>query len=182
MMNYTRVNWENGTKSKDGYVTIDGVQYTTVEPEYTGNTPVDSDNLNVMDKGIDDIVKWINKMKPATLFEQTDDETSGITLSESPSKYKKIRVYYKTGDNQLGKEEVFNNGKSSFFMSVFKGSETGNNPVFYARVCRIVFNDKNVTLERNGNFDIKTGTSNNTFTADTNAVTILKIEGLEPVD
>lgn len=180
-MNYTRVNWENGTKSKDGYVTIDGVQHTTVEPEYTGNTPVDSNNLNIMDKGIDDIVKWINKMKPATLFEKTDNETSGIILNESPSKYKKIKIYYKTGDNHCGMEEVFNDGKATFYTSVFKGSATGTKAIFYAKVARIFFDDKTVTLDRQGNLDIRTATSN-TFTTYDNAVTILKIEGLEPVD
>ena len=61
-MEYTRVNWENGEKTSDGYVIIDGETYNTVEPEYSGNTPVNAANLNVMDKGIEDAKEEINKL------------------------------------------------------------------------------------------------------------------------
>lgn len=51
-MAYNKINWENGTIRQEGYVTIDGVQYQTVQPEYEGNTPINADNLNHMDEGI----------------------------------------------------------------------------------------------------------------------------------
>ena len=51
-MVYNKINWENGSVQTEGYVTIDGVQYQTVQPEYTGNTPINADNLNHMDDGI----------------------------------------------------------------------------------------------------------------------------------
>lgn len=54
-MAYTRVNWEGGEKTADGYVTINGQNYTVVEPTYSGATPVDADNLNVMDEGIKEL-------------------------------------------------------------------------------------------------------------------------------
>lgn len=51
-MAYNKINWENGTIKKAGYVVIDGQQYETVEPEYEGSTPINADNLNHMDEGI----------------------------------------------------------------------------------------------------------------------------------
>lgn len=51
-MVYNKINWENGSVQTEGHVTIDGVQYQTVQPEYTGNTPINADNLNHMDDGI----------------------------------------------------------------------------------------------------------------------------------
>ena len=51
-MAYNKVNWENGTIRQEGHVTIDGVQYQTVQPEYEGATPINADNLNHMDEGI----------------------------------------------------------------------------------------------------------------------------------
>ena len=63
-MEYTRVNWENGEKTSDGYVIIDGETYNTVEPEYSGNTPVNAANLNVMDKGIEDAKKAFDSINP----------------------------------------------------------------------------------------------------------------------
>lgn len=52
-MAYNKVNWKNGSVFKEGYVLIDGVKYNTVQPEYSGETPINADNLNHMDDGIE---------------------------------------------------------------------------------------------------------------------------------
>lgn len=122
--------------------------------------------------------KLENISVPTILYNSSDGAMSGIILTKSVSGYKKIKIYFKTGDNHFGSEEVFNNGKATFYTSVFKGSATGTNAVFYARVARILFDDKTVTVDRLGNLDIRTA-ANNTFTADNNAIKILRIEGLE---
>ncbi len=137
-------------------------------------------DLNDLETGEkNSIVSSINWLVPKVLF---NDET-GVQqgeLSESVSLYAKIKIYYKTGDNHFGSEEIYNNGASTFYTSVFKGSETGTTPVFYARIGRIYFNDMTFTTDRIGNLDIKTS-GNNAFTADTNAIKILRIEGLEKI-
>lgn len=51
-MAYNKINWENGSVRREGYVLIDGTQYQTVQPEYEGSTPINADNLNHMDNGI----------------------------------------------------------------------------------------------------------------------------------
>lgn len=51
-MAYNKINWENGSVRREGYVLIDGQQYQTVQPEYEGDTPINADNLNHMDEGI----------------------------------------------------------------------------------------------------------------------------------
>lgn len=81
-MAYTRVNWEGGEKVSDGYVTIDGQNYTVVEATYSGTTPVDADNLNVMDEGIKELDDcrlkklWENNQPTADFNAQTINLTS----------------------------------------------------------------------------------------------------------
>lgn len=53
-MAYQRVNWQSGTKVADGYVEINGTKHTTVQPQYSGSTPINPATLNIMDKGIFD--------------------------------------------------------------------------------------------------------------------------------
>lgn len=134
-------------------------------------------NLNTTDKS--SIVSSINWLVPTVLFNDETGVQQG-NLSESVSLYAKIKMYYKTGDNHFGSEEIYNNGGKSFFTSVFKGSATGTNAVFYAKVGRVLFNDMVFTADRMGSFDIKTNGSNS-FTDDTNAIKILRVEGLEKI-
>lgn len=51
-MAYNKINWEAGEVATEGYVIVGGETYQTVQPEYTGNTPINPDNLNHMDNGI----------------------------------------------------------------------------------------------------------------------------------
>ena len=53
-MAYQRVEWQSGTKVADGYVEINGTKHTTVQPQYSGATPINPASLNIMDKGIFD--------------------------------------------------------------------------------------------------------------------------------
>jgi len=53
-MAYQRVNWQSGTKVADGYVEINGTKHMTVQPQYSGSTPINPTSLNIMDKGIFD--------------------------------------------------------------------------------------------------------------------------------
>ena len=125
-------------------------------------------NLNTTDKS--SIVSSINWLTPTVLFNDETGVQQG-NLSESVSLYAKIKMYYKTEDNHLGSEEIYNNGGNSFIASVFKGSATGTNAVFYAKVGRVLFDDMMFTTDRVGRFDIKT-TGSNTFSASANAIKI----------
>ena len=95
-MAYTRVNWEDGIKVSDGYVTIDGTNYTVVESIYEGNTPINKDNLNIMDKGISENSKSIEKLKGTILWTNpnptNDFSTGNITLSSND--YDVLEFYY----------------------------------------------------------------------------------------
>ena len=134
-------------------------------------------DLNTTDKS--SMVSSINWLVPTVLFNDENGVQQG-NLSESVSLYAKIKMYYKTVDNQFGSEEIYNNGGNSFVASVFKGSVIGTTPVFYAKVGRFLFNDMTFTADRVGNFDIKTS-GNNTFSASANAIKILRVEGLEKI-
>ena len=134
-------------------------------------------DLNTTDKS--SMVSSINWLVPTVLFNDENGVQQG-NLSESVSLYAKIKMYYKTGDNQFGSEEIYSNGLSSVYTSVFKGSAAGTNTIFYAKVGRVHFDDMTFTIDRIGNLDIKTA-SNNAFTENTNAIKILRVEGLEKI-
>lgn len=100
-MAYTRVNWEDGEKTADGYVTINGQNYPVVEPTYSGATAVDSTNLNIMDKGI----KEIDNCRLKKLWENSNpsEDFGAQTINLSSSDYDYliwIFVGYK-GQNQV---------------------------------------------------------------------------------
>lgn len=59
-MAYQRVNWQSGTKVADGYVEINGTKHTTVQPQYSGSTPINPTSLNIMDEGIEENSKLLN--------------------------------------------------------------------------------------------------------------------------
>ncbi len=87
-MAYNRINWENGEMSREGYVLIDGQQYQTVQPEYTGNTPINAENLNIMDTAIHELynsfnvnteysIKGDSTYDWNTIFDLLDNTTTG---------------------------------------------------------------------------------------------------------
>ena len=86
-MAYTRVNWEGGEKVSDGYVTIDGQNYTVVEATYSGTTPVDADNLNVMDEGIK---KLDDYLKESSKFSTTEETFTGKYWIDGKPIYRKV--------------------------------------------------------------------------------------------
>ena len=99
-MAYSRVNWEDGEKISDGYVTIDGQNYTTVEPVYRGQTATSADNLNIMDKGI-------SNLYPKILYQNEDGANTNITLNDSVENYTFIEVYYRNNDNYFASRKFY---------------------------------------------------------------------------
>lgn len=91
-MVYNRVNWEDGEKIADGYVTINGQNYPTVEPVYQGQTATSADNLNVMDEGI-------SNLYPEILYQNEEGVNTNITLNNSVENYSFIEVFYRNNDN-----------------------------------------------------------------------------------
>lgn len=79
-MSYNRINWENGEASQSGYVEINGVRYPLVMPEYTGATPIDATNLNIMDKGIKDLDDKIDNL--STVAEEINIQFNNTYFTE----------------------------------------------------------------------------------------------------
>lgn len=46
------LNFEDGTKTQDAYITIDGVNHTVTPAKYTGKIPLSAYNLNKMQKNL----------------------------------------------------------------------------------------------------------------------------------
>lgn len=80
-----KIPFENGTKVADGYVEIDGINYNTIQPQYTGETPLNAENLNQMQDNIE------NAINDQTEHRYTYKVTSTVTANTEftiPCKYK----------------------------------------------------------------------------------------------
>lgn len=51
-----KIPFQNGTMVNAGYVEIDGQRYPTVEPEYSGTTPLSAQNLNTLQDNVEDAI------------------------------------------------------------------------------------------------------------------------------
>ena len=57
------VNFEDGELVKGAYVVIDGKEYEVHMPQYSGKTPLSSENLNKMQKDLKDKIEQINNSR-----------------------------------------------------------------------------------------------------------------------
>ena len=90
-MAYTRINWEDGQKISNAYVTIDGTKYDVTDSEYIGSTPISADNLNKMDEEISNLSNCNNLIKGHI--------TSERSLSVNSEKTMPITMDFKRGND-----------------------------------------------------------------------------------
>ena len=69
------VNFEDGTLVEGAYVLIDGVKYPVVMPNYSGKTPLNSENMNKLQN---DLIEDIDNIQEIIeTFTGTENATSG---------------------------------------------------------------------------------------------------------
>ena len=94
------VNFQNGQLLKGAYVIIDGVEYPVVMPEYTGNTPISSENLNKAQKDLQNLLEnSITNAKGTQLFYNETGTNGTVSLADIYSDYHYIEIF-------AGKEEI----------------------------------------------------------------------------
>lgn len=92
---YNSINWENGIKEREAYVTINGEDYDVTPEQWTGSTPVDALNLSAMDKGISD--SYDVKLLAVSDTAPTECETGDIYYNTTNK-----LLYTATGRNTWG--------------------------------------------------------------------------------
>lgn len=95
------VNFKEGTLVKGAYVVINGVEYPVIMPEYSGDTPVSPENLNKLQKDINDDVtakyNTLNNKINGTVLYDNSTGISGkesLTLSQNISNFSTIKIVY----------------------------------------------------------------------------------------
>lgn len=83
-----KIPFQDGTKTQEAYVTIDGQNYQVTPAVWTGNTPLKAQNLNLMQ---DNIEEAINIQRATVTLESTVNANTNYTLP----------VYYEVGNNSL---------------------------------------------------------------------------------
>lgn len=83
-----KIPFEDGVKTQEAYVTIDGQNYEVTPAVWTGNTPLKSQNLNKMQ---DNVEEAINIQRATVTLESTVNASTNYT----------VPFYYKVGNNSL---------------------------------------------------------------------------------
>ena len=84
----TKIPFQDGTKTQEAYVTINGQNYQVTPGVWTGNTPLKALNLNKMQ---DNIEEAINIQRSTVTLSSTVNANTNYTLP----------VYYEVGNNSL---------------------------------------------------------------------------------
>lgn len=99
---YNRINWKN---------------YPSL------NTPINADNLNVMDEGIYNNNNSINDLIPVVLYENESGTTSTITLSDTVNNYSYLECFYSAVLTYFTSCRIFNPSVHKVFsLTVFDHS------------------------------------------------------------
>lgn len=87
-------------------------------------------------------IKELEKLIPITLWEGETNNPNEITLSESISNYKRLKIFFRDNDSQLGSTEVYNNNLNSVRVSL--QSHYNESQWFNVKMESIVITDKTV--------------------------------------
>lgn len=155
-----KILFEDAALISQAKVTIDGVDHTITEAEYSGGTDLNAATFNQLQ---DNVENAINKaVEKTVLFNNTTNTSSTITLSDSVANYECIEIFYKNNDHLYSSLKVHqpNNTKISL------DSHYANGTAAYLKFARAtisgteitingqtqVFIDGNVLTSSNGNF------------------------------
>lgn len=83
-----KIPFQDGTKTQEAYVTIDGQNYQVTPAVWSGTTPLKAQNLNLMQ---DNIEEAINIQRVTVTLESTVNANTNYT----------IPIYYQVGNNSL---------------------------------------------------------------------------------
>ena len=83
-----KIPFEDGTKTQEAYVTIDGQNYQVTPAMWQGTTPLKAQNLNQMQ---DNIEEAINIQRATVTLSSTVNANTNYT----------IPIYYEVGNNSL---------------------------------------------------------------------------------
>lgn len=87
-------------------------------------------------------IKELEKLTPITLWEGETNNPNEITLSDSISNYKRLKIFFRDNDSQLGSTEVYNNNLNSVRVSL--QSHYNESQWFNVKMKSIVITDKTV--------------------------------------
>ena len=169
IMAYNKINWENGSVFKEGYVLIDGVKHNTVQPEYSGETPINADNLNHMDEGI-----YQNDLRSAGVVLYDGVGVTNTTLSQSIAPFKRIVIQTIANNNITSVLQALKDTTTSeILVSALTGSTVSN--AYYGANARININGTSLTVDRVAEFTLRS--SGVTITTTTDSIKVNKVIG-----
>lgn len=168
-MAYNKVNWEAGELENEGYVIIDGETYQTVQPEYSGSTPLNPDNLNHMDEGI-----YQNDLKSSGVVLYDGAGVTSATLSQSIAPFKRIVVQTIANNNITSVLQVLKDTTTSeILLSALMGSTVSG--AYYGANARISISGTSLTVDRIAEFTLRS--SGVTITSTTESIKVNKVIG-----
>lgn len=149
------INFKDGELVKGAYVIIDGKEYEVHMPQYSGETPLSSENLNKMQKDLKDKIEQINNSR----IYSTEEINTGKKWIDGQDIYSKVLTGTKTSDDLIIK--VGDNIDKMFIISArFDGAGHYVIPFYESEqvYCRLELDGNNIKI-RGGSSAYAQGTA-----------------------
>lgn len=168
------VDFEDGTLVKGAYVVIDGKEYEVHMPEYSGKTPISSENLNKIQNDLS--IRIDNITTTTILYDDINGTQSDITLSNTTLNYSKIKIYYRdrTGKEYINEAENLSDTINLLLEAGYLAGD--NDETFQIAFNEIILEDNTLKLSKYGYVNLKTGET--PYLGNANYIYITKVEGI----
>lgn len=90
----TKIPFQDGTKTQEAYVTIDGQNYNVTPAVWSGTTPLKAQNLNLMQDNIEDAIEEVKAVATTT--------SNGLMSKEDKTKLDSLEKTQDSGWQNLG--------------------------------------------------------------------------------
>ena len=90
----TKIPFQDGTKTQEAYVTIDGQNHNVTPAVWSGTTPLKAQNLNLMQDNIEDAIEEVKAVATTT--------SNGLMSKEDKTKLDSLEKTQDSGWQNLG--------------------------------------------------------------------------------
>lgn len=112
----TKIPFQDGTKTQEAYVTVDGQNYNVTPAVWSGTTPLKAQNLNLMQDNIEDAIEEVKAVATTT--------SNGLMSKEDKTKLDSLEKTEDSGWQNLGYGSGYESPRIWFYSTVSKNRKS----------------------------------------------------------
>lgn len=106
----TKIPFQNGTKTQEAYVTVDGQNYNVIPAVWSGTTPLKAQNLNLMQDNIENAIEELKTVATTT--------QNGLMSKEDKTKLDSLEKTQDSGWQSLGYGSGYESPRIWFYSTI----------------------------------------------------------------